>query len=273
MFYEFKKEVFVHFMMDKKYCVYLKKDRAIAGIGNLEEALALVESFYDRNPIVIEADKTLEEIWARDKIEATSIVADKLLALELVKRVKETDEPFPHLKTAVERVVYLLAKYPELRNPRDEKNGGKFTREPQIRLYKTIFPDSQGDTARRAFAYVQNTLRMYPPDEETQMWQVWSAEQFREFFNAMNAEQFRGYAEKVSELASSGILALLEQALGDDWKLVNVSINDVGLLTVEKKRYLTDKEFWRITKALRPFGIKYDRDAHLWFGGTVKIRR
>jgi hypothetical protein len=190
------------------YCVYLRRDGAIAGVGNLEEAQALIDRFADRNPVVIEGDAVVEKKWMEDKREASMIVGDKLLALDVARRIKETGEPFPHLKTTVERVTYLLGRYPELRNPRDSK--GKFTRQPQTDLYETVFPGSQGDTARRAFAYVQNTLQMYPPDEETRMWQVYTQEQFREFFAAKNAEEFRQYAETAARVVESGTVALVE---------------------------------------------------------------
>jgi hypothetical protein len=248
-----------------QYTVYLRRDEAIAGIGDIEDTLALLDRFSDRSPVVLEADPVVQEKWKKDKAEASEIVADRLIAIYEAKRVKETDEPFPHLKTTVSRVVYLLAKYPELRNPKGKD--GRFTREPQMAFYKAMFPGSQGDTARRAFAYVQNTLGMYPPDEEGRMWQVWTEAQFREFFAAKNAEQFRGYAERAARMASAGLSALIEQELRSDLGSVDVSVNEAGLATVTKKRYLSAEEFSRINRKLRRFGIRYDRDAHVWFGG------
>jgi hypothetical protein len=49
-------------------------------------------------------------------------------------------------------------------------------------------------------------------------------------------------------------------------------VNEIGMVTVTKKSFLTDAEFTRITEKLKRFGVGYDRSAHLWFGGRISKR-
>jgi sulfur carrier protein ThiS len=253
-----------------KFAVFLKKKGVVVGIGGLQEVKALLDQFDPEDPVVVEANDEIVREWAKDKSRASEIIADKLAALHIAGMIEEKEEPLSRFKTVTERVVYLLAKYPEIRGA---------SREEQVNRYRAIWSTTSkagfsSETVRRSFAYVQNTLGLYPADQTTQMWRVWNKTQFREFFSAMNADEFKEYAEKAVRISEEGFKALIEQSLGSDlWAIVDTTVNDSGVVAVYKKRYLTNDEFARINNALRKLGMRYDRDLGGWYGGGNFERR
>ena len=252
------------------YAVFLRRKGVMVGIGGLNEALALVNQFVSEDPVVVEANDEIAGEFAKDKGRASMIIADRLFAMRVARMIEENEEPFPRLKSVMERVVYLLAKYPEIRGA---------SREEQVNRYRAIWSTTSktgfsSETVRRSFAYVQNTLGMYPADQAAQMWRVWNQAQFREFFAAKNADEFIEYAEKAERISEEGFKALIEQELGPYlWGLVDTTVNEAGVVAVYKKRYLTSDEFVRINSILRKLGMRYDRDLGGWYGGGNFERR
>ncbi|MDG7022987.1 MAG: hypothetical protein JRN45_00540 [Nitrososphaerota archaeon] len=256
-----------------KYCVYLKREGVIAGIGGVNETLALLDKYKASGPVVVDSDPILEQIWQEDKAGASKVVCDKvrvaLLGPLVKEQLKEYGEPHARFKTTLERVVYLLEKNPMIDDPVPGE-GRKVSpfrdahRQSQVDSFRAFFGFTSshgfsGETVRRTIDYVLNTLRWYPVDDEVKMWQIWNEAQFREFFSAKNAEQFREFAEKGAEIASSSAKDVLSQLLPAE----SVEIEEDGRmgLVVRLTRYVPDREFTKIRKACVMAGLAYEMGA------------
>jgi hypothetical protein len=147
------------------HAAFFRRKGVMVSIGGLNEALALVNQFVSEDPVVVEANDEIAREFAKDKGRASAIIADRLFAMRVARMIKENEEPFPRLKSVMERIVYLLAKYPEIHSaPREE----------QVNRYKAIWSTTSktgfsSEAVRSSFAYVQDTLGMYPAYQMAQM--------------------------------------------------------------------------------------------------------